>query len=88
MEEIKNKLSTALVKGEFFCINLDDSEFTEYNEIFDPDIKDFYSNSCFPEKIWELKKFLKGEALLQVLAGTENSFKNRASKTFKVIFIK
>lgn len=46
-EQTKTNLSNALVKGEIFIINIDDSE-VHYDEIFDPDIREFYKATHFP----------------------------------------
>lgn len=53
LNKIKSKLSDVLVKGEIFIINLDDSD-TEFEEIFYPDIREFYKPQCFPMQIWEI----------------------------------
>ncbi len=35
------------MKGDLFVINLDESE-VEYDEIFYPDIREFYNSECLP----------------------------------------
>lgn len=53
MNQIKNDLSKVLYYGHVFMINLDDTE-QNYEEIFYPDIREFYSASCLPMQIWNI----------------------------------
>jgi hypothetical protein len=44
-------LSAAITKGDLFIINLDESA-VAYDEIFYPDIREFYQAGYFPSQIW------------------------------------
>ena len=48
LAEIKENLSDTLTLGQIFVINLDDSNI-DYDEIFYPDIREFYSSNFFPQ---------------------------------------
>mmetsp|Transcript_79826 Transcript_79826/g.110918 ORF Transcript_79826/g.110918 Transcript_79826/m.110918 type:complete len:124 (-) Transcript_79826:114-485(-) len=47
MKQIKNDLARTLAKGEIFSINVDDTD-SKYDEIYDPDLREFYDASVFP----------------------------------------
>lgn len=52
---MKKDLAEALSSGGLFVINLDESE-AAYNQIFYPDIKEFYDAESLPSHIWSRKE--------------------------------
>ena len=52
--EVRKELVDALNNGGLFLINLDESE-TAYDQIFYPDIKEFYDSESLPSHIWSRK---------------------------------
>ena len=58
-----------MVEGHIFVMNIDDSQVT-YNEVFDPDMQDFYNAACLPEIIFNLTEMKKPENYEKVLDGS------------------
>jgi len=53
MSDVKKQLAKVMAEGGTFVINIDDSDVL-YESIYDPDLKEFYSNSSFPSQIMNL----------------------------------
>jgi len=47
MNTVKDNLGKAMTKGDTFLVNIDDTS-TTYDEIFDPDIREFYNANYLP----------------------------------------
>lgn len=77
-------LSNAIYKGGMFIINIDDCERINYENNYDPDIRQFYSSFNFPSQIWNLDKFYKPEVYEKVCAGTEIKLIGKVSAEFYV----
>jgi len=60
MLKIKNDLARVLTKNQLFVINIDDSK-VPYEEIFDPDLREFYDAYAFPSQIFDLHEMHKFE---------------------------
>jgi hypothetical protein len=82
MVGIKKSLSKVMAEGGVFIINIDDSDVI-YENLYDPDLKEFYSNTSFPSQILNLTQLGIKEVHQRVLAGTEHSGK-ALSPDFKV----
>ena len=63
-------MARAIAKGEIFCINVDDTTM-KYDEMFDPDLREFYNADTFPAYILDLQEFRKKEVYQPVLLGTD-----------------
>ena len=72
-----------MVKGDIYVINVDDSE-AKYEEIYDPDVWEFYSPNHFPAQIWNYSSLFKPDIFEKLYAGTENKFITKVSKNFHV----
>lgn len=70
MERVKQDLAYAMATGQIFVINMDDSE-AKYNEIYDPNIRDFFSPECFPSWIFMFDKLVEEKVYGRVLEDTE-----------------
>lgn len=88
MENIKRILSETMSKGGCFVINIDDYEQEVYEENYDPDIREFYNSSQFPQQIWFLEKLANPEVYEKVILGTEIKFFPKISKEFQVFIEK
>eukprot|EP00828_Plagiopyla_frontata_P042863 TRINITY_DN6534_c0_g1_i1.p1 TRINITY_DN6534_c0_g1~~TRINITY_DN6534_c0_g1_i1.p1 ORF type:complete len:250 (+),score=29.68 TRINITY_DN6534_c0_g1_i1:326-1075(+) len=84
LDQVKQALSNVLVNGETFLINLDETE-QIYEEIYDPDLKQFYSPTHFPSQIWFLSQLKLPEVYEQILAGTANKSITKINPNFQVI---
>lgn len=73
-----------MVNGQIFVVNLDDTE-QEYEEIFYPDLRDFYSQKAFPVQIWNIEELSKNVVFEKILLGSENNMKLTISKDFNII---
>ncbi|KAL4493592.1 hypothetical protein ABPG72_004085 [Tetrahymena utriculariae] len=82
MAKTKKNLSNVLVKGETFVVNLDDSASAQYDEIFYPDIREFYNSSSFPSQIWNIEYLNRHEVFEKIIADTENFLKMVVSNDF------
>lgn len=70
MDQVKNGLAKAIVEGTCFLISIDDSG-VAYEEIYDPDFKQFHSSEKFPSQIFNLKDLKVEEVYQRVLKGTQ-----------------
>lgn len=78
-------MSNVLVKGETFVINLDESaNAVNYEEIFYPDIREFYNSSSLPSQIWTIEHLQRHEVYEKVIADTDNHLKMEISKDFSL----
>lgn len=66
--EIRQALVEMLQNGGLFIINIDESD-AAYDQIFYPDIKEFYDSDNFPPQIWSRKEVL----MFATLDGEEGS---------------
>lgn len=55
-EEIKKKFIDAMTNGKFLILNFDDCQI-QYDELFDPDLKEITGNFMFTPLMWQPQKF-------------------------------
>ena len=55
-DEIKKKFIDAMTNGKFLILNFDDCQI-QYDELFDPDLKEIYGNFMFTPLMWQPQKF-------------------------------
>lgn len=55
-DEIKKKFIDAMTNGKFLILNFDDCQI-QYDELFNPDLKEIYGNFMFSPLMWEPLKF-------------------------------
>ena len=72
---IKHGLAECLAVGGLFIINIDDSD-VHYEELYDPDLKEFYSRGSIPQQILNRPELKIREVYSKVLSGTEYATKN------------
>lgn len=82
MSTVKKSLAKLLTEGGTFVINIDESSVV-YESLYDPDLKEFYSSSCFPTQIMNLTQLAIKEVYQRVTAGTQYGGK-AISPDFKV----
>ena len=83
---VKERLSKALVSGNMFIINFDDTdEATVVDESRDPDLREFYSATHFPSQIWEPELIKRPEVYEKLFAGTTSKGKHKISSRFQMI---
>jgi len=63
-------LARVLAKGQVFTLNIDDSSI-KYEEIFDPDLREFYDAECLPSQILDLNELNKFEVNDKVIMNSE-----------------
>ncbi len=61
MNGLHEIIVTALCHGDILLLNLDDSP-VPYEELFDPDIREFYGVRRVPPQIWRKQDMLRKEA--------------------------
>jgi len=71
MFQVKKNLAQTLVKGETFVVNIDDTT-SAYDEIYDPDIREFYNADTLPSQLFKLSELNKAEVHERVLLETES----------------
>ena len=86
-KNLKNDLARLFTKGGLFIINIDDSD-VEYEELYDPDLREFYNSDMFPSQILERKNLKIYEVFKKVLKGTEFESTKKLNPDFKVIIYK
>eukprot|EP01016_Furgasonia_blochmanni_P025115 TRINITY_DN2707_c0_g1_i28.p1 TRINITY_DN2707_c0_g1~~TRINITY_DN2707_c0_g1_i28.p1 ORF type:complete len:132 (-),score=50.59 TRINITY_DN2707_c0_g1_i28:262-657(-) len=84
MESVKNGLARVLTHGEIFVINVDDTEH-KYEEIYDPDLREFYHPERFPSQIFNLEDLKRREVYEKIISGTGDWLANELSKPFHII---
>jgi hypothetical protein len=81
----KNDIASVFAKNNIFVLNFDDTD-SEYKEIFDPDIREFYDPEHFPSQILDINEIHKFEINDKVIMNSE--FRTmRAGNDFNVIKI-
>lgn len=70
MQEVKKGLARSMALGGLFVINVDDSE-VKYEDLYDPDFKEFYQIGVFPSQILNRAQLSIKEVYTKVLQGTE-----------------
>ena len=59
-----------MTKGEIFCVNLDDTKMP-FDEIYDPDIREFFNASTLPSQLFNLDELNNPEVHESLLLETE-----------------
>ncbi|KRX01797.1 hypothetical protein PPERSA_00507 [Pseudocohnilembus persalinus] len=72
-----------LMRGQTFIINVDESD-VPYDEIYYPDIREFYKPTCLPQQIWELDELRKYPVFEKIIANTDNQFVHNVSENFNI----
>lgn len=75
MQEVKQGLARCMALGGLFVINIDDST-VKYEDLYDPDLKEFYQIGVFPSQILNRSQLVIKEVYSKVLLGTEFEGKN------------
>lgn len=68
--EVKDSLARSMSKGDLFLVNFDDSDLI-YEDVFDPDFREFYNESCLPQHLFYAKELSIPEVQRRVMAETD-----------------
>jgi len=68
-----------------FCLNIDDTDMN-YDEIYDPDIREFYDASTLPAQILNLEELAKPEVKNKVAVDTEFRTSAKTNNEYNVSF--
>ena len=59
------------MEGDYFIINIDDYQSSNYDENYDVNIKEFYDAQTFPSHIFEYKIMMREEVFNKILEKTQ-----------------
>mmetsp|Transcript_45 Transcript_45/g.47 ORF Transcript_45/g.47 Transcript_45/m.47 type:complete len:415 (-) Transcript_45:112-1356(-) len=83
LENLRSSVLTTLLNGDYLTLNIDDTSI-RYDEVFDPDLREFYGQDTFPSLLWTPQEFASRGEAWNIMAQHDVTLKLNTSYQFIV----